>query len=85
MAIDSARRRKSMLKWAGGVVPVHVFFPTGTVDAQARATLLGRYGGIAFDVPVIDPDSAMNMAQAQAVTIVKKMAFELTDIRHDSP
>ena len=85
MAIDSARKRKSMLKVAGGFIPVLAFEPSGTVDAQARATLLSLYGGNAFDVPVVSTGTAYNIYGPTGRTIVKKMAFEPTDIRHDNP
>ena len=85
MALDSARERKSMLKRSSGPIPNLVFEPSGTVDAQARATMLGLYGGNAFDVPPVITATAHNIRSPVGSAIAKKMAFEITDIARDEP
>jgi len=85
MAVDTARKRKSMLKWAGGPIPNRVFVPTGTVDGQARAVLLGLYGGNALDNPSAPSGTAYNILQQVGVTILRKVSFDLIDIRRDDP
>ena len=85
MAVDTARKRKSMLKLAGGSIPNRVFVPTGTVDAQARAVLLGLYGGNALDSPSAPSGTAYSILQQIGRTILRKMAFTLVNIRRDNP
>jgi len=83
--VDTARERKAMLKWAGGSIPNRVFVPTGTVDAQARAVLLGLYGGNALASPSAPSGTAYSILQQIGRTILQKMAFTLVNIRRDSP
>jgi len=85
MAVDTARKRKSMLKLAGGSIPNRVFVPTGTVDAQARAVLLGLYGGNALDNPTAPPSTSFSIVQDVKRTILRKMAFTIPNIRRDNP
>jgi len=54
MAVDTAAKRLSML----GFGDIHAFgvTPTGTVDAEARASFLDLYQGIAIGFNVVSPD-----------------------------
>ena len=52
MAIDSRFKRFNIMAMAnGGVLHIPVFEADGSVDADDRAHLLGRFGGNAFDAP----------------------------------
>lgn len=63
MAIDTAEKRFSMMGFASiGLFAV----PTGTVDAEERATFLNLYGGIALDVP---PAEVASKRLAKSLTI----------------
>ncbi len=85
MAVDTARKRLAMLKVAGGWVPNRVFSPTGTVDSESRAELLGLYGGNDFDGPPALVDTEFNISSEIATTIKRRIGFEIINIGRDFP
>jgi hypothetical protein len=59
MAVDTERKRWSMLQWASGPSYYPTLFnpDTSGIDATERATVLKLYGGIAWDSPVeVEPE-----------------------------
>lgn len=53
MAVDTARKRYSMMRFGMAASIPLVFVPDGTVNADDRAMLLGLYNGIALDAPSV--------------------------------
>jgi hypothetical protein len=69
MAVDTERKRWSMLQWASGPSYYPTLFnpDTSGIDATERATVLKLYGGIAWDSPVeVEPEPEPEIEQPGA-------------------
>ena len=54
MAIDSASKRASAL--SAGVIALALVIPSGTIDQQARQTIVNVYSGILAGEAVVTPE-----------------------------
>jgi len=85
MAVDTAAKRKSMLKFSGGSAAALVFLQGGGIPASDRATLLFLYEGIALDSPVAVSATALSIASTAAQSVVRKIAFKIPNTERSFP
>jgi len=85
MAIDTKAKRMSMLSVCNPIGWSALFEVDGAIDADDRAVLLHIYAGNALGGAPADPATTFSLSADIGYTIKRKIAFNPTNTRPDSP